>query len=103
MADETHGIRRQYQAGCRCFACRRANAQYEAEYREAYRLERPPLGACVDATLVHATIAELLAEGWTLPQLAEALGYRTPRLQYRGTVRLRTWFKIRRLARRWTS
>lgn len=104
MLDEPHGTRRQYQyGGCRCFHCRRANAQYEAEYRAAYRLNRPPLGTTIDATVVHATIAELLQEGWTLPQIAEALGYRTPRLQYRGTVRLRTWVKIRRLARQWTS
>ena len=68
-----HAYRRD---GCRCRACTAANTRAVT----AYRMGRPvrSIGArMVDAGPVRRVLRDLVGEGWSLPQIAAACGWRS--------------------------
>lgn len=52
-----HGSRRGFEVGCRCFPCRRANNEYQQQYRQGVRSRVP-------ATEIAAHLETLLRSGW---------------------------------------
>jgi len=40
MTQPEHATRARYEQGCRCYACKKANAAYQREYRRARTLDR---------------------------------------------------------------
>lgn len=97
--DDTHGLRRTYQHGCRCDACTAANRAYSTRYRQAHRVGRPPLGTHVPGTEAARVIAALLEEGYLKAEIATWLGHRCRVLHFSDGVTLRTTLKLRRLQR----
>jgi len=95
-----HGVRRTYQIGCHCDPCTHANTAYSAQYRQALRTGRPPLGAHVaapEASRARAALADLVAEGYRPAAIAARLG-----LRRRGLPHFRvgmTWRSLRRILR----
>ena len=72
-----HGTVHAYRKdGCRCRACTAANTRAVT----AYRMGRPvrSIGArMVDAAPVRRVLRDLVGEGWSLPQIAAACGWRS--------------------------
>ena len=72
-----HGTVHAYRKdGCRCQACTAANTRAVT----AYRMGRPvrSIGArMVDAAPVRRVLRDLVGEGWSLPQIAAACGWRS--------------------------
>jgi len=101
-----HGVRRTYQRGCRCAACTTVNTAYSAQYRQAARAGRPPLGAHVAGTEAARVIAALVAEGYRKGQIAAWLGHRRLVLHWRvvngkaAGVTVRTVLRLRAIQRR---
>jgi len=100
--ERTHGVRRTYQAGCRCKACAAAEAGYRAELRRLARTGRPPLGALVRAGDAARIVRALLVERFTRRRVADEAGLErhTVRLSPSSRVRLSTILRLRRTARR---
>jgi hypothetical protein len=97
----THGRRRTYQAGCRCGACVRENAAYQARYRASQRTGVLLLGARVNGKEARARVRALQAE-----HVSQRRGLAQPwnvkRLRLTGdAVTLRTLLRLRRLTRRY--
>lgn len=69
-----HGTRANYKAGCRCLACRSANAAYEATRARARASGKPSPGQAVQSYKVRRCLRSLLAEGFTLQALAVRVG-----------------------------
>jgi hypothetical protein len=69
----THGSRRGYELGCRCFPCRIADNRYQRAWEQGRRSRIP-------AAEVAAHIRTLVASGWTLRSIADeaAVGTTTP-------------------------
>ena len=63
----THGSRRGFEAGCRCFPCRRANNVYHVKHRDGWR-SRVPAGEVAEH------LERLIASGWTQVGIAEEAG-----------------------------
>ena len=101
MDDPQHGVRRTYQHGCRCAACTTVNTAYSAQYRQAARAGRPPLGAHVAGTEAARVIAALVAEGYRTGQIGAWLGHRRQLHWRRGAgVTVRTMLRLRAIQRR---
>lgn len=65
-----HGSRGGYTFGCRCAACRAANARYSADYRARYHKEQAD--PFVEAAPIQAHIRELARQGIGYPSVAAA-------------------------------
>lgn len=101
-----HGIRRCYQAGCRCAPCQAANTAYTRQYRERQRAGRPVLGAHVAGREAVRIVATLEAEGLTRSDIARGLGHQPDRswpelaiARDGAAVTWRTLYRLRRLLR----
>lgn len=71
----THGTRRQYDLGCRCFPCALETSRYDQD-RAAGKLRRVPAGPVV------AQIEALLAAGWTATAIQREAGLGNSTLWY---------------------
>jgi hypothetical protein len=99
-AEEQHGTRAMYQAGCICTPCRAAEANYRSELRRRHLEGKPILGAHVSASLAWRMIRALQVEGFTGAELARRLGLQTPRLQlHTETITRRNLLKVHRVYR----
>jgi hypothetical protein len=99
--EPSHGTRVRYRRGCRCTACRAANAAYWTDWRKGKRGGRVPLGALISAAEAHRIIKVLRAEFLTRQRLAEALGrhHDLARLTHQQMITVRTLLKVRRVYR----
>lgn len=77
-----HGARWTYQQGCRCLQCRRGNAVYQAQVRQAKARGRTLPGMRVNARRTWWKIRLLQIEGFSLAELARRLGLQSPMLQF---------------------
>jgi len=96
-----HGTRATYQYdGCRCTACRAAEATYRQQLRATHRVGKRPLGTVLSPLEARRRIDALKREHVTAHQVAQALGlvHHAPRLHPDG-ITLRKLLKIRRLHR----
>lgn len=78
----SHGRRTTYQAGCRCLQCRRGNASYQTQIRQAKAKGQRLPGMRVSASQTWRRIRLLRIEGFTLAELARRLGLHAPMLQF---------------------
>lgn len=62
----THGTRRGYQQGCRCFPCRLEENRYQNEWRTTGQ------GVRVPADQVATHLLELIGSGWTKAEIRRA-------------------------------
>lgn len=96
-----HGTRARYQAGCRCTPCRAAEAVYRRQLRGRHARNLPTLGQLINPRDAARRIRQLKLEGYTETRIAQMAGWRDRHLQFRGraSIRLRTYLRIRRVAR----
>lgn len=96
-----HGTRSRYQAGCTCLPCRAANAVYAANLRGRKARHLPLLGALISPKDAARRIRQLKLEGYTAARIAQLAGFKDRHLQFtaHSRIRLRTYLRIRRVAR----
>jgi hypothetical protein len=95
-----HGTRANYKTGCRCLACRAANAAYIASLRARHRHQRPILGSHVPAAPAWRMVKSLGVEQITEADIAKAFGLKDPRLRWHTTrITLRNLLKLHRFYR----
>lgn len=98
-----HATRATYIAGCRCFACRVANAHYIARYRLRQRAGAVLLGAKIDSARARRLLDQLRREQVTNTAIAHALGLRSPELEIYDRITVRRFLQIKRVHRRYMS
>ena len=76
------GTRAQYQAGCRCAPCRRAEAAYRQRLRGQHVRGQIPLGARVPAAGLWKRVKSLQVEAFTKAEIARRLGLKRPILEW---------------------
>lgn len=89
--------------GCRCRACRVANAAYLQRYRQLRRAGTVLLGAKIAADNAKRLIEQLRREDLTKTAIAHALGLRSPGLKVQNRITVRRLLKIKRVHRRYFS
>jgi len=103
MKTDTHGYRKSYIAGCRCFPCTVANAHYIAQYRHRQRTGQILLGAKIAADRAKRLLEQLHQEQVTKASIAHALGLRSPGLKLHDRITVRRYLKIKRVHRQYFS
>lgn len=100
---DSHGTYSHYVAGCRCFQCRVANADYTREYRQRRRAGAVLLGAKISAAIAKRLLEQLAREQVKKGDIAKALGLRSHLVKVHARITVRKHLLIKRLHRRYMS